>query len=847
MNPIANQQAALDNALVPSEKRLKIERCNARIAFTKLQKEETYQVTLKALKLSPCYPAFQITAKVPEIYMHQFWNTIKKIEKSYAYNFKLDNNKEISSAREEQMPYLRFTKVITDHFISKDNTISMRNMITFHTVRDDTLLVPPKKVKKFKKPASPKLNTILASPKEPTKKDTLGKSVSKKKAPANTDRGKGIDLLSHAALLDDAQLKETLRKSKQETHKLQASSSSEGANFESEVPNDNVGDSKEESNDVNDKDENDDDNEEDDSDNDDGDNDDGGNDDEGNDDKGKVDQQNASHELGFVQEEEDAHVTFTIVHDKTEVAASLSEFELKKILIDKIETNKLINRSDIQKNIYNVLVEAYNSDKDIFTSYGDVVTLKRAQNDQDMDEDSSVGLDRGPKRIKSRNDHKSYGKYTQAEEPEFEAGNTEMHQDQGNESGHIDDQLDNEAAPKHDWFQKLDKPLTPDRKRNKSKSVAFRPPQKWISIISKECYTERQPPRTFSKLMGTPIDFFTYVMNRLKIDNLTQEILVGPTFNMLKGTCKSFTKHEYHFKECYKAVNDQLDWHNPKGREYLFDLSKPLPLIEDRGRQEVPADYLINNDLKYLKGGSSSSKYPTSTTRTKAAKIITVTSVKVMRWYNYGYLEEIVVYRDDNVLYNFKEGDFPRLNFHDIEDMLLLLIQMKLLNHNVDNRSKGENKGKVPTKMELELEQTQQGSSYEVSVGVEELKRKVKIKGEKKEALFTLRQILEVLSEETFAIPYDEIQIDDKLHFIEEPVEIMDREVKRLKQSRIPIIKVKDIKEKDKIRAKTRQYQEQTKIIEKFKVEPDKVKAKSKPKRHKVKENTTLGTKIAKS
>nr|GEW81948.1 putative reverse transcriptase domain-containing protein [Tanacetum cinerariifolium] len=43
--------------------------------------------------------------------------------------------------------------------------------------------------------------------------------------------------------------------------------------------------------------------------------------------------------------------------------------------------------------------------------------------------------------------------------------------------------------------------------------------------------------------------------------------------------------------------------------------------------------------------------------------------------------------------------------------------------------------------------------------------------------------------DEPLAIPLDEIQIDDKLHFIEEPVEIMDREVKRLKQSRIPIVK----------------------------------------------------------
>ncbi|GJR71131.1 putative reverse transcriptase domain-containing protein [Tanacetum coccineum] len=45
-------------------------------------------------------------------------------------------------------------------------------------------------------------------------------------------------------------------------------------------------------------------------------------------------------------------------------------------------------------------------------------------------------------------------------------------------------------------------------------------------------------------------------------------------------------------------------------------------------------------------------------------------------------------------------------------------------------------------------------------------------------------------TDKPLAIPLDEIQIDDKLNFIAEPVEIMDREVKRLKQSRIPIVKV---------------------------------------------------------
>ncbi|GKB20460.1 hypothetical protein Tco_0854383 [Tanacetum coccineum] len=55
---------------------------------------------------------------------------------------------------------------------------------------------------------------------------------------------------------------------------------------------------------------------------------------------------------------------------------------------------------------------------------------------------------------------------------------------------------------------------------------------------------------------------------------------------------------------------------------------------------------------------------------------------------------------------------------------------------------------------------------------------------------FHVSNLKKCLSDETLEILLDEIHIDDKLH-IEEPVEIMDREVKRLKQSRIPIIKVR--------------------------------------------------------
>ncbi|GKB38185.1 putative reverse transcriptase domain-containing protein [Tanacetum coccineum] len=55
---------------------------------------------------------------------------------------------------------------------------------------------------------------------------------------------------------------------------------------------------------------------------------------------------------------------------------------------------------------------------------------------------------------------------------------------------------------------------------------------------------------------------------------------------------------------------------------------------------------------------------------------------------------------------------------------------------------------------------------------------------------FHVSNLKKCLFDEPLAISVDEIHVDDKLNFIEEPIEIMDREVKSLKQSRIPIVKV---------------------------------------------------------
>ncbi|GJV35589.1 hypothetical protein Tco_1408066 [Tanacetum coccineum] len=83
------------------------------------------------------------------------------------------------------------------------------------------------------------------------------------------------------------------------------------------------------------------------------------------------------------------------------IAANLSELELKKILIDKIESNKSIHRSDEQKNLYKALADAYENDKLILDTYGDTVLFKRHRDDEDKDEEPSAGSNRGVQEKKS--------------------------------------------------------------------------------------------------------------------------------------------------------------------------------------------------------------------------------------------------------------------------------------------------------------------------------------------------------------------------------------------------------------------------------------------------------------
>nr|GEW32605.1 hypothetical protein [Tanacetum cinerariifolium] len=155
----------------------------------------------------------------------------------------------------------------------------------------------------------------------------------------------------------------------------------------------------------------------------------------------------------------------------------------------------------------------------------------------------------------------------------------------------------------------------------------------------------KEPRTSFDELMDTSFDFFAFVLNWLNIKDLTHEILVGLAFELLKGTCKSLTELKYHLEECSKATTERLDWHNPEGKPYPFDLSKPLLLIQDhQGRQVMYDKYAYwgisqwGTKRQHFYGFAANLSLSKDVYSRK--RIIAVSRLTMMKKYDYGHLEE---------------------------------------------------------------------------------------------------------------------------------------------------------------------------------------------------------------
>ncbi|GKC81076.1 hypothetical protein Tco_1136793, partial [Tanacetum coccineum] len=343
---------------------------------------------------------------------------------------------------------------------------------------------------------------------------------------------------------------------------------------------------------------------------------------------------------------------------------SLTNYELKTILFKKMNKSRSYLTHDKHQALFNSLLNSICLDDIVARGQANLekILKKRDHDGDDKDEDPSARPNQGKKTKRRRTKESESSKKSSA----FK-GNSSPKIAKSDKPVHVEESVD---VPTEEVIMDVANDnvvIDVDQPQDDSKSKTNKAPRNNCPSLRTWNFAAKDP-LTFDDLMATPFDFSKFTTNRLKIDKLTKAYLVGPVYNLLKGTCQNSIKLEYNIEECYKASS----------------------------RLTIASEYFFNNDLGYLKSSYTEKKYTTSITKTKAAryelvgiedmipslwsvtKILSVKSVMVNKLHGFGYLEEIVVRRDDRLLYKIKEGDFVNLHLNDIEDMLLLVVQHKL-------------------------------------------------------------------------------------------------------------------------------------------------------------------------
>ncbi|GKA01408.1 hypothetical protein Tco_0674073 [Tanacetum coccineum] len=186
-----------------------------------------------------------------------------------------------------------------------------------------------------------------------------------------------------------------------------------------------------------------------------------------------------------------------------------------------------------------------------------------------------------------------------------------------------------------------DPPAGPDQRLKRKETGKETEPSKKAKSTGTSKGTTKSQPKSIGK--SAQADETVFEAGDTQISDLTQDILVGPAYKLLKGTRRSYVELDYNMEECYKALTDQLDWNNPEE--------------ESTGRT-----------------------YMTSLTKTKAVK------------YDLKGIEDMVpnLWSPIKVAYDKHAllGDFPQLYLIDIKDMLLLVKRVEDLQLGVESYQK---------------------------------------------------------------------------------------------------------------------------------------------------------------
>nr|GEU97654.1 hypothetical protein [Tanacetum cinerariifolium] len=612
---------------------------------------------IDVIKNSTCYKAFTIFAEVPEIFMQQFWYTIKKVSITNSYEFLLANKKCLVDAevfhkildicprvkglkkgRRENMPYPGSPKSLS--ITSSPNTNPLPSYSTYTpTQLKMTVLGKGLQEKKTVDTYETDVGVSNESSSEP-----LGKSISLTKA-AEEESTRQVHA-THARIVTESILEPAKRRPSEQLDveimkALKENTSSKGtgtkpgvldeekvtskvnvildwgseqeSEYSKEDDDENINwvdtDEEEEKDDVDDdksidleK-----------------------TDDEETDDEFVHSEENVHDDVEQVNDDEDEKMTNAKdadigngdkeITDSGKVDAEKTEVEKDDIIKAKLPptssslfvssgfaVNAFLGSSMgdsfqkvLQKHMkelmqkyprqvgYKEMIEESVQHQDLFDAlmnsillddaiaHGQVDPEKVLRKRERDDEDPSAGPNQGKKTKRSRT-KESEPSNKSSTSKESSKGKSLAKTSKSGKSVTAEEPT-KDKDPKKDWFKQTPRPSTHDQEGNKRQVIVDQPKQPWFNnmvFVLKDSLT-------FNELMVTLIDFSNYTMNRLKIDNLTQAHLVGPDYELVKGTCTSSIELGYNMEECFKALTDKLDWNNPEDR-FPFDLTKPLPL-----------------------------------------------------------------------------------------------------------------------------------------------------------------------------------------------------------------------------------------------------------------------------
>nr|GEV66813.1 hypothetical protein [Tanacetum cinerariifolium] len=444
MNPLIAQQRALDDALVAPDNHAIIRKCNMRIDPTKPKKEVTYQ----------------------GMFYKKNVDFVDLIWEDFMYQI---DNKQSTTARCSNMPYPRqvYGKLIPNVLVSRD----MLELEAYKTYLDYATgkVIPKEEINKTKAHISTLTfdDDIISKNPDDAKKSTGvvikdTPAVSKKKTPVQTQKLKGIEMLSKAAFLKKAQMKKAIKIRKRETSfHHQSGGLSEGAGSKPEVLDAPKGKSKDTS--------------------------------KGTGSNPKIpnvstDQESKYKSWGESGDDDDEE----------------SDDERTKYDDDKsIDLNKIDDEEEAQEDEYLHMPDNYVPTDDETNNVDDEEYKKI---NEEMYDDVNMEL----KYVKLNDEDKRDAKVTNV--------------------AHVTDEQTQEQ------IVVVIMQLLVLLHLVQRKAVNDEPTQHWLSNLAKA----EKPPLTFNKLMGTPIEFFVFAMNRLQISDLTKVDLVGPVYNLLKEVVEEF-------------------------------------------------------------------------------------------------------------------------------------------------------------------------------------------------------------------------------------------------------------------------------------------------------------------